>query len=126
MKRRLRISEAEWEVMKVIWANSQATSHDVVEYLSGKTRWKPKTVRTLINRLVRKKVLGFKREGRKYIYFPLLTQEECLRAERRSFLSRVYGGALQPMIAAFLEEEDLSPEEIQALRRILERKREEG
>lgn len=116
-----RISAAEWQVMKVIWKKAPITGNEVVEALSS-TKWSPKTIRTLINRLVRKKALGFEKEGRIYRYFPLVEEADCIRTERRSFLNRVYGGALMPMLASILEEEDLSDEEIEEIKQILDEK----
>lgn len=117
-----RISDAEWQVMKVLWARSPLTANEVVEALEPSTTWNPRTVKTLLNRLVKKGALGYREEGRRYLYMPLVCEEACIREERRSFLRRVYGGALQPMLAQFLEEEDLTPEEVAELRRILDEK----
>jgi len=108
--------------MKVLWARAPATANNVVEALSSTTSWSPKTIRTLLNRLVHKKALGFKKRGREYHYFPLVDERTCVRAESQSFLKRVYGGSLKPMLAAFLQEQDLSPEEIAELKRILDEK----
>jgi BlaI family penicillinase repressor len=116
------ISEAEWEVMKVLWAKSPLSSSDVVEMLEGNTSWKAKTIKTLISRLVKKKALGYKEDGRAYYYFPLVSQEECLKAESQTFLKRIYGGALKPMLVHFLQEEKLSREDIEELKSILEKK----
>ncbi len=118
MKKTPKISEAEWEVMKLLWKKSPVTANDVVKALSKKTNWKRETIRTLINRLVQKKAVGFKKKGRQYHYFPLVTEGECIRAETRSFVRR-FGGSIEPMLAAFVEEEKLSPEKITRLRRIL-------
>ncbi len=118
-----KISESEWLVMKVLWANSSSTANEVVDALDDTTTWSPKTIRTLLGRLVKKKALGFKKQGRIYHYFPRVEEAECVRAESRSFLERVYGGALTPMIANFIEQEDLSPEQIDELKRILEKRR---
>jgi len=126
MKKTPKISEAEWEVMKVLWNNSPATANDIVKRLSGKTHWKRETIRTLINRLVQKKAVGFEKKGRQYHYFPLVTEAECVRAETTSFLKRFGGGAIEPMLAAFVEEEHLSPEKISKLRRILKKAADEG
>jgi BlaI family transcriptional regulator, penicillinase repressor len=118
-----RISEAEWVVMKRLWAASPATANTVVESLAGETDWNPKTIRTLLTRLVQKKALGYKKDGREYLYYPLVKEDACVRAESRSFLQRVYGGALKPMLAAFLESENLSADEIAELKRILDQKK---
>ncbi|UCC99901.1 MAG: BlaI/MecI/CopY family transcriptional regulator [Phycisphaerales bacterium] len=120
MKKTPRISEAEWEVMQVLWKTSPMTANDIVEELTGKTSWKRETIRTLINRLVRKKALGFGKKSRQYDYFPLVTKTECLREETRSFLRRFHGGSIEPMLAAFVEEEQLSPEKIARIRQILD------
>ncbi|RRJ64052.1 BlaI/MecI/CopY family transcriptional regulator [Paenibacillus oralis] len=117
-----RISEAEWEVMKVFWQSSPASANDVIEALSDDKDWKPATVKTLINRLLKKKALGFHKEGKTYLYSPLVTEEECIKAESESFLKRLYGGALKPMFVQFLKEEKLTEEEIKELKQILDEK----
>ena len=125
MKNRPGIAEAEWQVMKVLWASAPQTGNEVVEALADSTSWSPKTIKTLLNRLVKKKALGFEKQGRSYSYYPLVGEEDCARAETRNFLKRVYGGALQPMLSPFLENESLSPEELDELRRILDDKKRE-
>jgi BlaI family penicillinase repressor len=116
------ISDAEWLVMRALWAKSPATAKEVVAALETETRWNPKTVLTLINRLVGKGALGFTREARTHLYFPKLIESECVRVESRSFLQRVYGGAVQPMLAQFVKETPLSAQDIAELRRILDEK----
>jgi len=116
-----RISDAEWEVMKTLWNHSPATANEVVEALAPVAAWKPKTIMTLINRLVKKGAVGFDKKGRAYHYYPLVKEAECVRDETRSFLRRVYGGALSPMLANFIEEAELSPEEIAELKAILDK-----
>jgi BlaI family penicillinase repressor len=118
-----KIADSEWRIMKLIWKKSPQTSGGIIDQLRDTTRWNPKTVKTLLNRLVKKGALAFNKEGRIYLYYPLVDEKKCVREESRSFLNRVYDGALQPMLAAFLEEEKLSKNEIQELKRILEEKR---
>jgi len=122
MKKTPRISEAEWEVMQVLWKTSPMTANDIVEELTGKTPWKRETIRTLINRLVQKKAIGFEKKGRQYDYFPLVTEAQCIKEETRSFLRRFGGRSIEPMLAAFVEERQLSPEKIARLQQILDRK----
>ena len=116
-----RISEAEWEVMKVLWKNSPKTANDIVEELKGKTHWKRETIRTLINRLVQKKALGFEKKGRQYHYFPKVTEAEGIKAEAESFVKRIGGGSIEPMLAAFVEDKQLSAERIARLKSILDK-----
>jgi len=122
MNKEVRISEAEWLVCRVLWQQQPLTANDIVKALSDKTLWKPKTVKTLVNRLVRKGVLGFEKAGRHYRYFPLLSEHDCVMAETEAFLERVFGGAFQPMLAAFLQKKSLSPEQIEEIKRILDKK----
>ena len=119
MEEQPKISDAEWEIMKALWEKSPLTANEIVETVSQTKTWKPKTVRTLINRLMAKGAVGFEKKGREYEYNPLLAEEECVQAETKSFLGRVKGAKITPMLAAFLEEELLSADEIDELKRIL-------
>ncbi len=116
------ISDAEWRVMRILWRDSPLTANEVIARLDD-TQRSANTIRTLINRLAAKKVLGYTKEGRNHLYRPMVKEADCVRAESRSFLQRVYGGALKPMFAAFIEDEKLTPEEIEELKRILDDKR---
>ena len=122
MKNLPKISESEWLVMRVLWARSPLTANEVVERLTGKTKWKPKTVKTLIDRLMKKGAVKFEKEGRRYKYYPAVGRDECIATERQSFVRRVYGGTMKPMLAAFLEDAELSPDDISELKEILEQK----
>ena len=124
MERVPKISDSEWEVMRVLWAESPLTANRIVARLTATRSWKATTIRTLINRLVNKKAIGFEKKDREHHYYPLASEPECVRAESHSFLGRVYRGALHPILAAFMENEELSPEDIEQLKRILEKNRE--
>lgn len=122
MTERTGISEAEWAVMKVLWQKSPATANEIVDKLSSTKPWKPKTVRTLINRLGAKKIITYDKSGREYLYKPLISEADCIRKETRSFLARAGTAALKPILAAFIEEQKLSKKEIEQLKDILDRK----
>ncbi len=115
-----RISEAEWQVMKVLWSQAPTTANHIAQVLAASTKWKLNTVKTLLSRLVSKNAVGYQEAGKTYHYFPLINEDECVRAEGESFLKRVYGGALKPMLVNFLREQKLSPQEIEELKAILE------
>lgn len=120
MKRTPRISETEWEIMKVIWRQAPCSAEQIIEVLKKNDRsWHPRTAKAFLNRLVKKKVLGFHKEGRAYLYRPLLPREECVDVASESFLGRVFGGSLKPMLAHFVERDKLSSEEIRELRELL-------
>jgi BlaI family penicillinase repressor len=119
MKKMPRISEAEWEVMKVLWETSPLTANDVVEALSKRAAWQRETIRTLINRLVQKKAVRFEKKGRQHHYYPAVAEADCVKAQTRSFLRRFRASAIEPMLAALVEEERLSAEQIARLKEIL-------
>ena len=124
MKRVPRISETEWEVMKVLWAKAPRSAGEVIETLtSADPTWHRRTVKTFLTRLVGKKALGFRKEGRSYLYRPLVKETECVAAASDSFLERVFGGSLKPMLAHFVEQKRLSPEEIRELRNLLDERK---
>lgn len=111
--------------MKICWLKSApCTANEIVKALERSTDWKPNTIKTLIGRLVKKGALAFKEEGRSYIYNPLVAEEECIKAESKSFLTRVFGGALKPMLVTFLQEEKLSQDDIEELKQLLEERKE--
>lgn len=124
MKEVPQISNSELIIMKVLWENSPATANDIMNYLSKTTDWKPTTIKTLLSRLAKKKVISFEEENRTYYYYPLVKENEYVKTENKSFLKRVYGGALKVMIANFLETEELSDEDIDELKSILNEKKE--
>ncbi len=118
-----RIAESEWRIMQVLWEKGPQTANEVVGALAGEVHWKPRTVKTLIRRLVKKGAVGFQEEGLRYRYSALVAESECVRSETKSFVRRVYQGAMKPALAAFLEHAELSPQEIEELQDILEQKR---
>lgn len=118
-----RISGAEWTVMKILWKEFPLTAADIIQRLEGKVAWHPKTIKTLLHRLTAKHVLGTEKQGREFLFRPLISESQCIRAETHSFLDRVFDGALQPMLVHFVKNERLSKEEIQELQKILQEKK---
>jgi BlaI family penicillinase repressor len=116
-----RISGAEWEVMKVVWAHAPCSSREVTDILNGTGHaWHPITVRTFLGRLVRKAVLRFGRHGRGYLYRSLLGEPQCLDAECGLFLRRYFDGSIGLMLAHFIARKKLSVREIRELKELLE------
>ena len=117
-----RISDAEWLVMKALWQESPLTASLVIGNLKPDTNWSPKTIQTLIARLVKKGALAVNKEGSLNQYYPLVSQDECMRTETDSFLQKVYGGSLHLLLANFVKDDNLSPKDIQELRDLLDKK----
>ena len=124
MKKELpKIADSEWRVMKVLWEHGPQTANDVVNALSGEVNWKPRTIKTLISRLVKKGAVKVTEEGYRYQYSAAVDESECIRSETKSFIHRVYQGTMSPALAAFLEDTDLSTQEIDELQEILDKKK---
>jgi BlaI family penicillinase repressor len=117
------VSEAEWLVMEVLWrAARPLTALEVVQGLSGRKPWQDQTIRTMLRRLIRKKAVRYKAGGKTYLYSAAVSRAQCVRGESRSFLQRVFGGAVQPLLVQLMQESRLSPGEIAELKRILREK----
>lgn len=115
------ISDAEWEVMKAVWDFGPLAAGDVVDRVAAEHRWKPRTIKTLLNRLVKKGAVAVEVEGRRYLYRARVARDAVVKRETRSFLSRVFDGAAAPAIVHFLEQGRLTPDEIRQLRETLDR-----
>lgn len=122
MKKVPRISETEWQIMKIVWARGQCTANEILEALNAQEAWHPKTARTLIGRLVKKRALLYKEEGRAYVYRPGINEEEAIAYYSQSFLQRVFDGSLAPMLAHFVQSQQLSPGDLKQLREVLDGK----
>ena len=122
MKRPVKISEAEWEVMNVVWGKAPIAASEVVERLGEKRDWQPRTIRTLLARLVNKGALRSEFEGKRYLYKPKVTMQECVHHESRSFVERVFGGAPASALIHLVQQTELTPEEIKQLKKILSEK----
>lgn len=116
------ISEAEWKVMKVLWANSPLSAMEIITALAGTKDWHPNTVKTLLSRLHKKGALGVEKHKNLYLYRPLVSEAECVRTESESFLQRVFGGSVKPLLTHFVEKQELSSSDLDELRRILRQK----
>lgn len=113
------ISEAEYEVMKVVWKESPVNTNAVTEILTKTTNWSPKTIQTLLKRLVNKGALTYEKQGRVFVYMPLIQESTYVRQKSRSFLKRYFDGDMSRMLSACLDEETLTKNEIDTLREIL-------
>lgn len=119
MKPLPQISEAEFEVMKVIWKHAPISTNEITEKLLQTTKWSPKTIQTLIKRLVTKGVLSYEKQSRVFVYTPLIKEREYIGQESRSFLERYYDGDITAMLSAYIEDDKLSESEIDTLRSLL-------
>ena len=120
------ISEAEFEVMKVVWKYAPINTNEITEKLTQTTNWSPKTIQTLIKRLVSKKALTYEKQSRVFVYTPLVKEDEYIRRESNTFLNRFYDGNIISMLASYIEDDKLSEAEIDTLRSLLSEKQKKG
>jgi BlaI family penicillinase repressor len=113
------ISDAEWQVMNVVWDAQPLAAQDIVARLQAEVDWAPATIKTMLHRLMKKGVLTYEAQGNKYVYRSKTRRSDCVRQAGRSFLQRVFEGQPVSLLAHFLRTSKLSAEEIAELRRIL-------
>jgi BlaI family penicillinase repressor len=119
-KRSVAISEAESVVMRVFWAHGALACEHVVEALSGQEKWQEATIKTLLNRLLKKGALRARKQSRRYIYSPVLSRAAWLSAESHGFLDRVFEGRIAPLVSYFSEQKKLSKQDIADIKRLIE------
>lgn len=117
------ISDAEWQVMQVIWRLGRATAAEVIAELADSTNWSHRTIRTLLSRLVEKRIIAAEAEGNRYLYRPLISRQKCIRSESRSFLKKVFTGNAGELLVHFVQNAKISSEQIDELKRLLDSKR---
>jgi BlaI family penicillinase repressor len=116
------ISNAEWEIMKIFWDKGSMAARDVFAALPDHHEWAYKTVKTLLSRLVAKGALSYQQIGNSYLYHPAVSKDQLTHKEVKGFIERVLDGSLSPVLAHFIQETDLSGEEVAKLRSLLEQK----
>jgi BlaI family penicillinase repressor len=116
------ISPSEWKVMKVLWAKSPLTAVEVVHALDDVEDWHPNTIKTLLTRLCRKGAVAVNKHKSLYEYRPLYTEAECVQTESKSFLERIFGGAVRPLLVHFVEKQKVTADDIEELKKILRKK----
>ena len=113
------ISEAEFELMKVVWKYAPINTNEITQRLTRTTTWSPKTIQTLIKRLVTKGALTYEKQSRVFVYTPLVKEQDYINQESHSFLKRFYGGNITAMLSAYIENGQLSEDELEKLRSLL-------
>ncbi len=113
------ISESEFEVMKIIWKYAPISTNEITEKLLQTTSWSPKTIQTLIKRLVNKGAVTYEKQSRMFVYTPVIKENEYIGQESNSFLNRYYDGNITTMLSAYIENDKLSESELDTLRTLL-------
>jgi BlaI family transcriptional regulator, penicillinase repressor len=114
-----RISEAEYAVMEVLWAESPLTANIVAERLSRSQSWTLPTVKTLLSRLLGKAALTYEMQGRSFLYRPLIARTDYVAGDVKRLVDRLFGGKLSPLVAHLAEQEALSPQDIAEIEALL-------
>jgi len=123
MKPLPQISDAEFEVMNVIWKYAPINTNDIIQQISREKSWNPKTIQTMIFRLEKKGVLTHEKEGRIFVYSPLIQKESYLEIAKNTFINRFFDGAFNQMVVNYLSKHELTDKDIDDLQKILDKKR---
>jgi BlaI family penicillinase repressor len=117
------ITDAEWKVMQVLWNRAPLSGGEIIEQLEVQTNWNPKTIHTLLRRLVAKGAVRAQKEKTYYAYSPAVTEKECVKQEAETLLEKCFHGSLNMLLANFIQDEHLSEQEIEELQAILDSKK---
>ena len=115
-----RLSDAEWDVMEVLWSAGQPlTATDIAARVPETREWTLATVKSLLSRLLAKRAVEPKKDGRRFLYSPAIERESYVADESRRFVGRLFGGKLSPLFAHLAEDEALDEEDIVAIEAML-------
>lgn len=114
------ISNAELEVLGVLWDENPLSANDIIERLNQDREWHEKTVKTLLNRLVKKNAVGFDKEQRRYLYYPLIEQENYQQQASQTLVERLFSGRVSPLVAGFAKNNQLKKDDIDSLKQLIE------
>ncbi len=109
------ISEAEYEIMKILWEEYPLSTNEICERAQKNHSWNQKTIHTLLSRLNNKQVISYEKRGRMYYYFPVISQNKYLEQENHHFLDRFYNGKAAPMLSALLSNEKISDSDLKEM-----------
>lgn len=126
MKQLPQISDAELEVMKIIWDFAPISTNEVVDKLTKTSNWTAKTIQTMLLRLCKKNVITYEKQSRVFVYSPLVEKNDYIKQESNSFLNRFYNGTINSMVLNFIENDILSDKEIDELKNILDKRHQKG
>lgn len=115
----MRISGAESLVMAALWRKAPQSAEDVAATVGADQDWSETTVKTLLNRLLTKKAVAAERDGRRYLYSPLIARADYVQDESRSLINRLFDGKLAPLVSHFAETKQLSADDISELKRLI-------
>jgi BlaI family penicillinase repressor len=115
-----RITDAELDVMEVLWGAAEPlTAADIAERIDPTRDWTLATVKTMLSRLAAKGAISYRVEGRRFLYSPAIERESYVGLESRRFVDKLFGGRLSPLVARLAEEDSLDDEDIAAIEAIL-------
>ncbi len=120
------ISEAEWQVIQVLWHEESLPLKDIIDVVSPITGWNGNTIRTLLVRLVEKGAVAAEKQGRNYRYSALAGEEDCVREETRNFLNRIFDGSATKLFAALTGSGDISAKDLSEIRAMIDAMEGEG
>ena len=114
------ISDAELDVMEVLWAAVRPlTAVEIGDTISAQRGWSLATVKTLLSRLSAKGAIAYREDGRRFLYSPVIERETYVGRESRRLVDRLFGGRLSPLMAKLAEEDALDEEDIAAIEKLL-------
>jgi BlaI family penicillinase repressor len=123
MAKQYELTEAEWEIIQVVWEHEPCAAPEVQEELVARKKWTYSTVKTLMDRMVAKGLLTTERIRNLILYRTAISQQDAQRGELLRTVKRAFGGAFTPMMQFMLESDALSQKELDELQSMIQKKR---
>lgn len=117
-----KITESEWLIMKTLWRNEKPTSPEIIESLKVVSTWSPTTIQTFLSRLAKKGAIGIIKESKGYRYYPIVLEDQYRKEETRTLIDKIYNGSLKLLIKSFINDVDLTDDDIHELKKELDKK----
>ena len=118
-----KIPDTELEIMQVIWNNpTPITTSEVKRLLEEERPWSIGALQTLLNRLIDRGVLEGGMHGKSKTYIPLISEEEYLVAESRSFLRKITGNSITKLVASLYDSQSISDKDLEELKKFIDSK----
>jgi len=115
----IRISDAELEIMAVLWSDAPLNAADIAGRAPSRRDWSLTTVKTMLSRLVEKGALASEKQGRRFLYRPLIERDQLAGAQAGRLVDKLFGGRVSPLVAHLAERRDLEPEDLAELEKLI-------
>jgi BlaI family transcriptional regulator, penicillinase repressor len=115
-----RLGRVQMRIMQFLWKKERATAQEITDAVNEQEPIRHSTVQTFLRVLVKKNIVGFVVDKRTFVYYPLADREKVTRDAFHNFISTTFSGSLEGMISYILKNEDITPEQLKKIKKLLD------